>query len=223
MRAHFGWMVVCLGLAGPAKAGIWDGQWTHDLDLSAGFGSGAVTTAFRETTGFGFFDGRVKLGAGPRLFAYFGGSDVPFTTSNADLISAGRVNTLTASDARNLALNLALSLQIRVWAGLELGANIDVIGVGFGSTRTAQSTTGAFQGPHEASPPSFNLLTLGRSDKGTLDSEFYAAWWFDDRVAVRAGASHVVTELVTDEPLDDGNTGFRRVTTLFFIAASYRF
>src|SRR5262249_8457817 len=82
---------------------------------------------------------------------------------------------------------------------------------------------GAFQGPHQASPPSFNLLTLGRGDKGTLDSEFYVAWWFDDRVAIRAGASHVVTELVTDEPLDDGNDRFRRGTTLFFVGASYRF
>jgi hypothetical protein len=202
---------------------VLDGGWTHELDLSAGLASGAVTTALAETSAFGLFDGRLRLGAGPRLFGFFGGSDLSFTTADPDLISAGRVNTLTASSVRNFALNLALSARVRIVAGLELGANIDVIGVGFGPSRTATSTTGAFQGPQTASPASFNLLALGQNDQGTLDSEFYAAWWFDDRLAVRAGASHVGTELVTSQKLDDGNDRFKRSTTLIFLAVSYRF
>ena len=74
----------------------------------------------------------------------------------------------------------------------------------------------------EAAPPTLNLLAFGRNDKGTLDSELFAAWWFGERVAVRAGASHVVTELVTRTPLQDGNDRFRRSTTLFFAAVTFR-
>jgi hypothetical protein len=81
-------------------------------------------------------------------------------------------------------------------------------------------STGSVQ--TEASPPTLNLLAFGRNDQGTLDSEFFASWWFGERVALRVGASHVVTELVTRTPLQDGNDRFRRSTTLFFAAVTFR-
>jgi len=59
-------------------------------------------------------------------------------------------------------------------------------------------------------------------DQGTLDSEFFVAWWFDERVAVRVGASHLVTELITATPLQDGNDAFRRSSTQGFVAVSVR-
>jgi len=73
-----------------------------------------------------------------------------------------------------------------------------------------------------AAPPPLNLLALGRNDQGTLDSEFFVGWWFDERVAVRAGASHLVTELVTTQPLQDGNDRFRRSSTRVFVAVTVR-
>jgi len=188
------------------------------VDLAAGLGGGTVTAALSEVSAFGLWDGRIRLGAGPRLMGVFGGDGLPFSTANADLIAAGRTETIAVSGLRTGALNLALSVRVRVWAGLELGANIDVVGVGFGRTRPVSSG-----GVHtEASPPTLNLLAFGRNDKGTLDSEFFVAWWFGERVAVRAGASHVVTELVTRTPLQDGNDRFRRSTTLFFAAVTFR-
>ena len=203
--------IFCLAL-GQARAGVLDGGWTHDLDLSTGFGSSTVTVALSETTAVGLFDGRLRLGIGPRLFGYFGGSDLSF--------SAGP-NTLVASQVRNYALNVAVSARLRIVAGLEIGANIDVIGVGFGATRTGTySGTGA-PSSQEASPPTFNLLAMGSGDRGTLASEFFAAWWFDDRWAIRAGASHVGTELEPAQPLTDER--LRHSSTQFFAAVSYRF
>ena len=222
MRVLGRWLALCLTLTPAARADVLGGGWTHDLDLSTAFGSGTVTTAFSETSAFGLFDGRLRLGAGPRLLGVFGPDDAAFTTADAGLISSGAVNTITASKVRIGALNLALSARVRIVAGLELGANIDVIGVGFGPSRAVTATTGNFQGVHTAAPPAFNLLALGRNDKGALDSEFHLSYWFGERLVVRAGVSHLVTELVTTQPLDDGNDRFRRVLTLFFVAGGYR-
>ena len=38
-----------------------------------------------------------------------------------------------------------------------------------------------------------DLFLLGSNDKGQLNSEFFAAWWFGDW-GVRAGLSHVIAE-----------------------------
>jgi len=209
-------LVLVLTFSGTASA--LENGWTHDLDVAVGFGTGTVTAALTEVSAFGLFDGRIRLGAGPRLVGVFGGDGLTFSTADADLIAAGRIETLAVSGVRSGALNLALSARVRVWAGLEFGANIDVVGVGFGRTRSVSS--GGLQ--TEASPPTLNLLALGRKDQGTLDSEFFVAWWFGDRVALRAGASHLVTELVTRVPLQDGNDRFRRSSTQVFAAVTVR-
>lgn len=210
--------MLALVLTAPARAGALEPGWTHDLDLAAGAGSGTVTAAVSEVSALGLLAGRIRLGAGPRLVGVFGGDGLTFSTADADLIAAGRTQTIAVSGMRTGALNLALSVRVRVWAELELGANIDLVGVGFGRTRPVSS--GGVQ--TDASPPTLNLLAFGRNDKGTLDSEFFAAWWFGERVAVRVGASHVVTELVTRTPLHDGNDRFRRSTTLFLAAVTFR-
>src|SRR5262249_17772268 len=154
-------------------------------------------------------------GAGRRWRGVFGRDEAPSPTADAALISSGAVNTITASRVRIGALNLALSMRLRIVAGLELGANIDVIGVGFGPSRTVNATTGNFQGPHTAGPPGYNLLALGRNDKGTLDSEFHLSYWFDERVVVRAGVSHLVTGLVPTGRWDDGSGRSGGVNPLF--------
>lgn len=216
--ARCSWAMLALVLTTPGKAGALETGWTHDVDLSAGLGTGTFTSALAEVSAFGLLDGRLRLGAGPRLLGVFGGEGLEFSTANADLIASGRTETFGVSGLRTGALNLALSARVRVWAGLELGANIDLVGVGFGRTRPVSS--GGVQ--TEASPPTLNLLALGRNDQGTLDSEFFVAWWFGERVAIRAGASHLVTELVTRTPLQDGNDRFRRSSTQVFVAVTVR-
>ena len=213
-----GWPMLTLVLTIPGAAAALENGWTHDVDLSAGLGTGTFTAALAEVSAFGLLDGHVRLGAGPRLLGVFGGDGLDFSTADADLIAAGRTETLSVSGLRSGAVNLALSARVRIWAGLELGANIDLVGVGFGRTRPV-SSSGV---QTEASPPALNLLALGRKDQGTLDSEFFVAWWFGDRVALRAGASHLVTELVTRTPLQDGNDRFRRSSTQVFAAVTVR-
>ena len=211
-------VTLALVLTFSVSAGALENGWTHDLDVAAGLSTGTVTAALAEVSAFGLLDGRIRLGAGPRLLGTFGGDGLPFSTADAGLIAAARVETFPVSGVRTGALNLAVSARVRVWAGLELGANIDVVGVGFGRTRPVSS--GGVE--TDASPPALNLLAFGRNDRGTLDSEFFVAWWFGERVALRAGASHLVTELVTRVPLQDGNDRFRRSSTQFFAALTVR-
>jgi len=212
------WVLILSVVAAPVRAGQPEEGWTHDLDLAAGYAGGAVTLAASEVTAFGLFGGLLRLGAGPRLLGVFGVSDLAFSTADADLISAGRIETFNVSGLVSGALNLALSLRVRPLAGLEIGANIDVVGVGFGRSRPVSS--GGVQ--TRASPPTLNLLAFGRNDKGTLDSEFFLGWWFNEHLALRAGLTHVVSELVTEAPLQDGNDRFRRSSTGGFVAVSFR-
>ncbi len=218
MRRGCGWMLV-LVLAGPARAGgVLEEGWTHDLDLSGGVGAGAGTVTLGEVSAFGLFGGRLRLGAGPRLVGVFSGADLTFSTADADLIAAGRTESVAVSGLATGALNLAVSARVRIVSGLELGANIDLVGLSFGRTRAVRAAWGSTEG----SPPALNLLALGRKDQGTLDSEFFVGWWFDEHLALRAGASHLVTELVTAQPLQDGNTRFRRSSTRLFLALTVR-
>lgn len=120
--------------------------------------------------------------------------------------------------SRNHVLNLAFYAKYRVLSALEAGFNIDVIGFGFGPGRTADSRSSdpRYQGRYAATPSSFNLLEGGKADRGTLNSEFYVAYWFGPRAGVRAGASHEVAEYTLAAPLAFGNDRFRHSSTLAF-------
>src|SRR5260370_30031394 len=78
---------------------------------------------------------------------------------------------------------------------------MEVMGLGFGPARVADSgsTDPRYQGSYTATPSSFNLLQGGKPDRGTLNSEFYVAYWFGPRAGVRAGASHEVAEYTRSE------------------------
>jgi hypothetical protein len=116
------------------------------------------------------------------------------------------------------------ALSVRLVGGFELGTNVDVIGGGLGPSVTG-SYAGAdprFAGAQRASPTTFNLLLLGKHDRGQLDSEFFAAYWFG-QWGLRVGVSHMSTEYTTSRSLDAGNDRLRASATRFFVAAGYRF
>lgn len=58
--------------------------------------------------------------------------------------------------------------------------------------------------------------------RGQLDSEFYLAWWWSNRWAVRVGFSHFLSEYRTARTLDSGADRFRHSANLGFVAVSFR-
>ncbi len=195
----------------------------HQLDLSIATPSG-VTAAIAYTPTFSFFDHRLNAGIGGRFSSFFGSGSVVFPNGNAALIAAGARDTLTVDQPRSYALNLMFAVSVRLFAGLEAGMNIDLIGVGFGPEVTGQyaGLEPALSGAQRASPSRLNLFLFGRHDYGQLDSEFFAGYWWGSW-GVRAGVSHMSTEYTSSRPLDGNNDRFRASATRGFVALGYRF
>jgi hypothetical protein len=195
----------------------------HEVGVALSFPTGLVAAATYTPT-LSLFDRRIHVGLGGRFSSYFDGRGVPYPNGDADLLAAGANNTLTVDRPRNFALNLMFAVSARIYRGLEVGLNIDLLGVGFGPevTGTYAGADPAFAGPQRASPTRFNLLLFGRHDRGQLDSEFFLAYWFGS-LGVRAGVSHMSTEYTTSRRLDAGNDRFRASATRFFLAGGYRF
>lgn len=134
------------------------------------------------------------------------------------------MNTLTVTDPQAYSLNAQFLIRFRAVAGLELGFDIDLVGFAFGPSRTGSyaATDPQFAGAQPASVSGFNLLLGGKADRGQLDSEFYLAWWFTEKWAVRAGLSHFASGYTTDAKLDNGADRYRASQNLGFLAVSWR-
>ena len=200
-------------------------RYSRTVDIAAGIGGSKVTAALAWNHYLGIGESRrLKLGVGARLSSFFGSGALDYSTAHADLIKQGSVSHLTISDARTSALNLAFVSRLRIVSRLEAGFDIDLVGAGFGSSRTGdyRSAAASLSGPQPADAATFNLLLGGKPDRGQLDSEFYLAWWWSDRWAVRGGFSHFLSEYRTARTLDAGSDRFRHSANLGFVAVSFR-
>jgi len=184
----------------------------------------AMTGAVSVSHQIGLFRARrLRLGYGVRYSLIARTDQAEFTVAEASLIRQGIREPVLIDRSRNHALNLAFYANYRVLPAAEAGFNIDVIGFGFGPGRIAdsRSTDPRYQGSYAATPSSFNLFEGGKPDRGTLDSEFYVAYWFGPRAGVRAGASHEVAEYTLAAPLAFGNDRFRHSSTLAFVSFAW--
>lgn len=194
----------------------------HELGLSLAAPTGLVA-AVSYTPTLSVAGDRLYFGAGLRLSSYFDQATVEYPNGDPGLLAAGAHNTLRVRHPRTYAVNAMIAVAVRVIGDFELGANIDVVGVGFGPgvTGSYSGTTAAFDGAQPGAPTTLNLLLLGTHDRGQLDSELFAAIWFG-RWGLRAGVSHMSTEFTTSRVLDGGNDRFRASASRFFVAVGHR-
>ena len=219
--------VVAAGLlAGlPAYADQRSSALSQTVDAAVGAGSSTWTGAVSWNPSYGLgHSRRFRIGLGVRLASFFGGDDLSYTTADATLIKQDRVNMLAISGARTNSLNLELQLKYRFLERVEAGFDIDLLGAGFGKATTGsyRSTDPAFSGAQRADVSSFNLLKGGSPDRGELDSEFFFAYWWSDRQAVRAGFSHFLSEYTTVNRLDFGNDRYRHSANLGFVGLTFK-
>jgi hypothetical protein len=187
--------------------------WHRTADLSVGDAPGAAKLNVSWSPLVGLFGDHLRLGLGARLGAYFLRNGVAFGGPDARLV---------APDMQAIALNLFAQARIRIVRGLEIGANIDVFGYGFGS-----SVVGDYQAPGSAFRPRqwarvshLDLLKFGSGDRGQLDSEFFVGYRFG-RVGLRAGVTHFSIELLTRRRLDNGINLFRHPFSGGFASVYY--
>ena len=220
MRA--GWFGLCgVLVALPVTAQVAGPRQVRRIEGGVAAWESAITAAVAVSHQIGLFRARrLRLGYGVRYSLIARTDQAEFTVARASLIQQGIREPVLIDRSRNHALNLAFYANYRVLSAVEAGFNIDVIGFGFGPARVgdSRSTDPRYQGSYTATPSSFNLLQGGKPDRGTLNSEFYVAYWFGPRAGVRAGASHEVAEYTLAVPLAFGNDRFRHSSTLAFVS-----
>ena len=220
MRIYGIWLT-CLMLALPVRAQVLQPKQALRFEAGAATWKSAVTGAISASHQIGLFrTNRLRLGYGLRYSVIARTDLAEFTVAPASLIKQGIREPVLIDQSRNHVLNLAFHAGYRVLSAVDAGFNIDVIGVGFGPSRTgvSQSSDPGYRGSYTATPTRFDLLQGGKPDRGTLNSEFYLVWWFRSRTALRAGASHEVAEYTVATPLAFGNDRFRHSSTLAFLS-----
>lgn len=152
---------------------------------------------------------RFKTGYGLRLTNFIG-SDLTFVTAPAKYTSGkssiaaffantikANIDTVSFSKVQNNSLNagIYLSYLLPYWKNrFELSVNIDAVGFSFGSRQNA-----VYKGHTiSAKPTTVNLLLIGDSDKGSLNSEWNVSFWVTNHFAVKAGYEFLFTEYTTD-------------------------
>ena len=144
------------------------------------------------------------------------------TPAGATNVPAGVVDTLRLN-AGAIMLNVSGHLGIVITKRLEAGLNIDLAGFGGGAARSAtyQASPGGATTSVDASPSSTNIFLYGSKDRGSLNSEFFAAWAATDRLTIRGGLSHQLVEYRAERNLSSNTDRFRQYANLLFLGARF--
>lgn len=119
-------------------------------------------------------------------------------------------------DISSYSVNLMLGLEYISTRKFLAGFNIDVFGGNFG-TRTFK-TVGT-DPVYTIKPEYTNALLGGSKDKGTLNSEYYIGYRFNDNLTVKAGLSHYL--LTLEYSNNKGNGRIQSFSNLPFIHIQY--
>lgn len=200
--------VLCAALGTPLVA-----QRPHpSLDASVGATGGARRAALSAWHPLIHLPAGVQVGLGARLSAY-GGDPTAYT--NRGTVQGSLAPTVTI-DPGVYAVNGAVFGQLDLSDRVAGGANLDLVGVAAGPTRTAGSLV--------ATPQAFSYFRYGAADHGAPNSEFFLSLRVAQRMRLRAGVSHYVTNYaVTDAAAAGAPTSrYQRFQTVPFVAVTLR-
>jgi hypothetical protein len=217
---------------------------TFDIAIAAGKTGFSPALSYEKLFGLGQ-KGKLRVGYGLRYTGYFSkGKNLDFRTAPASLTSGksslaalfseditSQIDTLQIDDVQTNALNLTIRLGYSLTKKIDVGFNIDAIGLTFGKKQegifvgnetdlNGQSNNGKTV---NASPTPFNLLLISDSDIGSLNSEIFARYFITEKIGIRAGASFQFLEYTADRKLAFDNDRFRSKQLLPFMALSIKF
>lgn len=135
---------------------------------------------------------KLSIGVGGRFTSYFGNTQY-YDTAPAKLttgstgprvlfkeIIPGNMDSVLIKSPQVNSLNLAINIGYRIVPKLQVGFNIDLVGFSFGGKVSSTYLNGLQRTSVSAKPTSFNILGIGDNDKGSLNSEFYARYFFNE-------------------------------------------
>jgi hypothetical protein len=169
----------------------------------------------------------LKLGYGLRYSSFYGAYGDFITAPAQYYDNPSELDTLTFERYRIHSLNAAFFASYALTKKLELEFNIDVVGASFSNQvdgyyntvkRILYTDKNLIQ-PAKATP--LNALLVARNDRGSLNSELVARYWFGRKMAFKVGAAHLITELTTNNTLYKNNNRFRNTSTMLVVGFSY--
>ena len=216
---------------------------TGDLAVSAGSGGSSAALSYTKMFAVGKKQA-FRIGYGLRLTS-FSGTNQDYITAPANL-TAGKsslaaffepkkletqLDTVRFGSVNTNSVNLSINLQYELTKKLEVGFNIDAIGVTLGGRKSGvvKAVQSDAQGKSNNGktiagvPTAFNLLLISDSDIGSLNSELYARYWVSKKIGLRAGASFQFSEYKTDSKVAYDNDRFRNKTLMPFVGISVKF
>ena len=183
---------------------------------------------------------RLELGLGLKFTSYFG-SNLYFRTAPAKLTSGKTDPTVLFSNdidqnidsvlfpkAQSNFLNLNLNIGYNLSKKFYVGFTIDAIGFSFGKKQS-----GIYYGNNfapgvavTAKPTPFNVLLISDNDRGSLNSELFVRYKWNDSWGVKLGFQFLFAEYTTDQevqttPGGDKNDRFRKKMSGAGIGVTY--
>ena len=138
---------------------------SFELGGALGSSVGSISAAGYHNWGIGAKK-RFSVGTGVRFTSFFG-TNVNFITAPADLTADDKnVDTLLAPSPSLNSLNLTINLGYKISEKIDVGFNIDAIGISFGPTGSPSYIRNKKAVVTSASPTSTNILLVGDNDKG---------------------------------------------------------
>ena len=182
-------------------------------DASVGLSSGSQRHAVSAWYPVAHVWDRLQLDVGVRATSYGGDAAI---YSNRGTVSGSFPSTLTITTGV-LGLNAAVQAEVRLVSSLSAGFNLDLAGFATGATKAS--------GALSAKAQSGSLFLGGSPDVGALNSETYLAWQLTDRVALRAGTTHYVTNYEASDPLAPtaASVRYQKFVTVPFVSVRVRF
>ncbi|MBL0183950.1 MAG: hypothetical protein IPP96_17380 [Chitinophagaceae bacterium] len=183
-----------------------------------------------------------EIGFGARFTSYFG-SNHYFRTAPAKLTSGKTDPTVLFSDdidanidsvlfpkAQVNSFNISLNFGYNFSKKFSAGLNIDAVGFSFGGKQsgTYYGNNFATGVPVSAKPTVFNLLLISDNDKGSLNSELFGKYKWNNSWGVKLGIQFYFAEYKTDTkvqttPGGDMNDRFRKKMLGAGIGVTYNF
>ncbi len=213
------------------------------VDVTAGIGSSQFTGTLSYV--YNWKVGKRKrweLGLGARFTSYFG-SNLYFRTAPAKLTSGktdptvlfredidANIDSVLFPRAQVNSLNLSLNFGYNFSKKFSAGLTIDAIGFSFGKKQNGvyygnNLATGV---PVTAKPTGFNVLLISDNDRGSLNSELFARYKWNDSWGVKLGLQFFFAEYTTNTevqttPGGDKNDRFRKKMAGVGIGVTYNF
>ncbi len=180
---------------------------------------------------------KFAIGAGARFTSYFGANQY-YITAPAELTSGStgpfvifkenieeNIDTFLIKSPQVNSLNLLINLRYKFNERFMVGFNIDAIGFSFGGSKNGNYINGSQGVMESGKPTAFNILLISDNDRGSLNSELYGKYYWNEKWGIKLGAQFLFTEYTTDsevQQLPEPNGRFRNKSLLIAAGVIYK-